>query len=207
MTTAAMIVGLIAGVIGLVTNAPQAIKVWRSGSDQGVNVVMWILTFSTFSVWLGYGLRTGNVPVILANVGVLLVVGCVLIAISRARRRDVRADVGLLAMFAVGVALASFLLPVPIVVGYFVAASVVPWMQAVTSWRTLRHGTPSNVSRLTLSIRLVGMSLWMAHGLLISDLAIILSIGASFMGTAVTLVLETVAGRRRHATPRPTTSI
>ena len=197
MSSLALSIGYVAGVVGLVTNVPQAVRVWKSRSDQGVNVTMWVLTFVSFCAWLGYGLRMGNQPIILANIGVMVVVGAVLVAIGRTRQRNVILDLLLIAVLVAVVVGMAFIVPVPVLVGYFVAASAVPWLQVRTSNKTLHDGTPSYVSRATLSIRTLGMSLWLVHGVLVGDNAIILAITITLTATVLTLVLETVSSRRR----------
>ena len=197
MSALALSIGYVAGVVGLVTKVPQAVRVWRSHSDQGVNVTMWVLTFVSFCAWLGYGLRMGNYPIILANIGVMTVVAAVLVAIARTRQRNLIRDLLLIAVLVAVVVGLAFVVPVPIVVGYFVAASAVPWLQVRTSSNTLRNGTPSYVSRATLSIRTLGMSLWLVHGFLVGDDAIIVAISITLTATTLTLVLETVSSRRR----------
>lgn len=199
MTSLELAIGYVAGFLGFINSVPQATKVWRSGSDAGVNVASWLIGFVAVSGWLGYGLRIGNPTIIAANIGVICTNGAVLIAIQRARGMRLTTGIPGLALMAGAAALAAFHMPLSILSTVFLLTSTVPWLQTMTSWRTLRDGSPSYVSRVTLTIRLISSVLWVWHGALIGDWTVIATASIGAVGTTLTIVMETQTARRRRA--------
>ncbi len=46
---------------------PQAIRVWRTRSADGVSLAMYLITILGVCLWIAYGLRIHSVPLIAAN--------------------------------------------------------------------------------------------------------------------------------------------
>lgn len=198
MSPLVLTLGYVAAILGLVNNVPQAVKVWKSGNDEGVNVVSWILGLIAVSGWLAYGLRVDNPTVIAANIGVICTSGMVLLAIQRAR--GIRLTVGLpilIGTSAVAVVV-GLLVPLSVLSVFFIAMSAIPWLQATTSWRTLRAGSESYVSISTLAMRLASSLLWEVHGILIGDSTIMITAFIGSSATLLTIAMETVTARRQR---------
>ena len=198
MTPLALVVGYIAGALGLVNAVPQAVKVWKSRSDEGVNAVSWVLGLITVSGWLAYGVRISNPTTIAANVGVVCTTGMVLLAIQRARGVRLQVAAPLLVLLSAASIGVAFVLPLPVLTTFFIVMSAIPWMQATTSWRTLRQGTASYVSIPTLTLRLASSLLWVWHGAMIDNWTIMSTAFIGSSATILTIAMETLAARRQR---------
>ena len=76
-----LILGIMAGTLTTISFIPQVVKIYRTKDAKGLSMA----TFSVFScgvfLWLIYGIKTGEWPIILAN-GVTLVLIFAIIAMS-----------------------------------------------------------------------------------------------------------------------------
>lgn len=61
------IIGLIAAFLTTVSFLPQAIKVYRSQSTDGLSLPMYIIMFVGVCMWLYYGIRIESLSVVVAN--------------------------------------------------------------------------------------------------------------------------------------------
>ena len=61
------IVGLIAAFLTTIAFLPQAIKVYRTQSADGLSLPMYVIMFVGVCMWLYYGLRIESLSVVVAN--------------------------------------------------------------------------------------------------------------------------------------------
>lgn len=61
------IVGLIAAFLTTISFLPQAVKVYRSQSADGLSLPMYLIMFIGVCMWLYYGLRIASLSVVVAN--------------------------------------------------------------------------------------------------------------------------------------------
>ena len=61
------IIGLIAAFLTTIAFLPQAIKVYRSQSTDGLSLPMYLIMFVGVCMWLYYGLRIESLSVVAAN--------------------------------------------------------------------------------------------------------------------------------------------
>ena len=61
------IIGITAAVITTAANVPQAIKIIRTKSTESISTVTYALLLTGFILWLFYGIRKEDLPIILAN--------------------------------------------------------------------------------------------------------------------------------------------
>ncbi len=66
--------GLVAAILTTVAFLPQVIQTWKSGSTEGLSLVMLVALATGVALWLVYGIGTGQLPVILANGATLALV-------------------------------------------------------------------------------------------------------------------------------------
>lgn len=199
MTTLPFLIGLVASALVIANSVPQAVKIWRSGSAAGVNVTMWILFFGLLCLWLGYGLRVGNLTLIIANAGTMATTGSVLLAITRSRGTSMLpALLGLAAISGVCV-LVAVTIPSLVLAVIFFAATGLTWLQTVTSLRTWRSGGESEVSITTFSLRAAANAAWILQCLFTGDHLLMLVSAVTMTGALSTILLESLASVARRS--------
>jgi len=72
------VVGLLAGLFTTIAFVPQVWQVWKSRSARDISLPMYLIFTAGVALWLGYGLLTGTMPVIVANAVTLVLAGAVL---------------------------------------------------------------------------------------------------------------------------------
>lgn len=197
MSTLAVVLGIVAAAAAISNSVPQAVKIWRSGSDIGVNVAMWVLYLTQCCVGAGYGLRVGNPLFVVANSGTFLTSASVIVAISRVRRLRLALALACLALGTAVLLGLTLVLPMSVVSPVLVAGSGLAWMQASTSFRTWRRAGDSEVSITTFGLRVVALAAWAGQAVVSRDLALFLLSLVSLCAVATTMVLELLAARRR----------
>jgi MtN3 and saliva related transmembrane protein len=78
-------VGYVAGAMTVVSYAPQAIRAWRTHEVDDLSWAMLALLVAAGALWIAYGLISSQLPVVLTNVGTVLLTGAILIAKIRFR--------------------------------------------------------------------------------------------------------------------------
>jgi MtN3 and saliva related transmembrane protein len=70
------VVGFIASAVGVVTFLPQAVRVWRLGHAHDLSLASFLLLGLGVILWFTYGLMTRDVPIVVTNgaIGILVVV-------------------------------------------------------------------------------------------------------------------------------------
>ena len=81
------ILGLVAAALTTGAYVPQVVKTWRSGSSADLSVGTYVILLAGILAWLAYGLILDDLPIILANVVTLGLVGAVLVHVLLSRRR------------------------------------------------------------------------------------------------------------------------
>jgi MtN3 and saliva related transmembrane protein len=71
--------GLTAGVISTVAFLPQLIKTWKSKSAQDLSWGMLIILCAGITLWLVYGVVISDIPVMVSNIVLLLLVSVILV--------------------------------------------------------------------------------------------------------------------------------
>ena len=60
-------VGLVASALLSVSVIPQVVKSWRTKKVEDISLAMIVLFLLGFALWVGYGLLTGELPIVLLN--------------------------------------------------------------------------------------------------------------------------------------------
>ena len=82
------LVGVAASGCTMVSFVPQVVKTWRSGSSEDLSLGMYLLLTAGTVLWLSYGLLRGDLPIVITNAVLLVLMGSVLgqMAVHRRRR-------------------------------------------------------------------------------------------------------------------------
>ncbi len=198
MNGLALLLGFIASALVIANSLPQTVKIWRSGSDVGVNVAMWFLFYSLLCIGLGYGLRVGNVTLVIANLGTMLTGGSVMVAIARANHRSMWFAALRLLLLAVILVTLALVVPKVVLSVVFVSGSGLAWMQAYTSFKTWRLGRDSTVSITTFALRSATQVAWILQCTITGDMTLMLIATITLVAAMTTIVFEVLTeGRRR----------
>ena len=71
-------IGLMAAALTTLSFLPQALLVIRTGKTDGISLVMDIMFTTGVAGWLVYGILTGSLPIIVANMVTLLLASVIL---------------------------------------------------------------------------------------------------------------------------------
>jgi MtN3 and saliva related transmembrane protein len=72
------LIGLAAACCTTVSFLPQVIKAWKTQSTRDVSVMMFTLLVTGNTLWLLYGALIGDLPIVVANIVTLGLVGAIL---------------------------------------------------------------------------------------------------------------------------------
>lgn len=72
------LIGLMAAICTTCSFLPQVIRAWRTRSTRDVSAWMFILLVTGNSLWLVYGTLIGDLPLVIANLVTLGLVGIIL---------------------------------------------------------------------------------------------------------------------------------
>jgi uncharacterized protein with PQ loop repeat len=184
--------GYLAAAIGVVMVLPQIARILRHPTLPGVSPLTWSLNTVACAAWLGYGIRTWQVPQIPGNV--LFITGAVAIVllIPSTHARRTRAA-GLAAVAAVE-ALAVAVLPAH-TVGYvaFAVTMAASWPQVHDSFRSWRLHRPSGVSIPAWGFGLLSQVLWLLYAMGVHDTPITVSAASLCVSMVLLLTLESLA--------------
>jgi MtN3 and saliva related transmembrane protein len=72
------LIGLMAAICTTGSFLPQVVRAWRTRSTRDVSAWMFILLVTGNSLWLVYGALIGDLPLVIANLVTLALVGIIL---------------------------------------------------------------------------------------------------------------------------------
>ena len=70
--------GTAAGLCTVGSFVPQMVKTWREGDTNAISLRMYLVLVAGFVLWLGYGLMITSWPIVLVNVGNLVLSAAIL---------------------------------------------------------------------------------------------------------------------------------
>ena len=73
-------IGYIAAVLGTICWFPQVFKTWKTRQTKDLSLFTNMLILITMLLWLTYGIAIGSLPLILANILSVLLVGSIVLA-------------------------------------------------------------------------------------------------------------------------------
>jgi MtN3 and saliva related transmembrane protein len=91
--TLVTLIGSLAALCSTLSFAPQAWKIIRTRSTEGLSARMYAVTVAGFSLWLAYGVMLGEWPLIVTNAACLALSGFILVLrILPQRKKEAIAD-------------------------------------------------------------------------------------------------------------------
>ena len=87
------LLGLLAGVIGIVAWIPQIIQVWVHKRHDGLSLTTFGVVAIALSLWLVYGILVDSFAMVAANIMTLSVIGAVFIGVIRVRRSEDKSEI------------------------------------------------------------------------------------------------------------------
>ena len=82
------LVGLAAGLLGIIAWLPQIQKVWLDKRHDGISLPTLSIILIALSLWLVYGILIDSFAVIISNILAILFIGVVVIGVIRLRRSE-----------------------------------------------------------------------------------------------------------------------
>ena len=73
-------IGYLAAILGTICWLPQTNKTWKTRETKDLSLSANLLILATVSLWLIYGILLGSMPLIIANVVSILLVGAIVSA-------------------------------------------------------------------------------------------------------------------------------
>jgi|TARA_B000000557_G_C20542660_1_gene345505 MtN3 and saliva related transmembrane protein len=83
------IIGLSAGVIGVVAWGPQIRQVWIHKRHDGISIPTFGIVALSLSLWLIYGIAIESTSMIIANILTLSVILIIIIGVLRCRKNEI----------------------------------------------------------------------------------------------------------------------
>ena len=193
------LLGFLGSAIGIVVVVPQIARIVRNPETAGVSAATWGLSVVACSLWLTYGLRTGEAPQVPGNV--ILIAGATAITLLVPHPWSARRRALVLGAVVTGLALLLSQAPAE-TVGYaaFVLAMTSMWPQVFESYATYRVGAVSAVSVSSMGLRVGSQVCWLTYAIGTSDHAVTLT--ATLALTTALLVIGFEQGARSRGARR-----
>ncbi len=189
-------VGFAAALLAIARALPQAGRTLFQRRTAGVSAATWGLSLASSLVWIVWGITFANLPNLVANLGIGLASGSVLLVLSMRGMHTGRVAagaVGIACMAVAGAFLSHGLLNVLAVA--IPSVYFLPQMVAV-----IRSRDVDGVSLPAWCIALVGMLLWLVYGIGIHNIPVILP--SLFCMPQIGIIIGRTADLRlRHVAP------
>ncbi len=86
------LLGLLAGVIGIVAWIPQIIQVWVHKRHDGLSLTTFAVVAIALAIWLVYGILVDSLAMVIANIMTLTVIGVVFFGVLKLRRSEAKSE-------------------------------------------------------------------------------------------------------------------
>lgn len=80
-------IGIVAGLIGILAWGPQIVEVWKYERHEGISLPTFNVVAFSLSLWLIYGIAINSLAMIVANILTLSVIALIILGVIRIRRR------------------------------------------------------------------------------------------------------------------------
>ena len=80
-------VGYVAGALTVVSYFPQAVRAWKTKQVKDLSRMMLVMLVAANVLWITYGVVSSSLPIIITNVGTLLLTGAIFVAKLRFGKR------------------------------------------------------------------------------------------------------------------------
>ena len=82
------VIGLFAGVLGIIAWIPQIREVWVNKRHEGISLATFSVVTIALGLWLLYGILIESVSMVIANVMTLSVIFAVILGVVRLRKAE-----------------------------------------------------------------------------------------------------------------------
>ena len=86
------LLGLLAGVIGIIAWIPQIIQVWVHKRHDGLSLTTFAVVAIALALWLVYGILVESLAMVAANIMTLTVIGVVFFGVLKLRRSETKSE-------------------------------------------------------------------------------------------------------------------
>ena len=86
------LLGLLAGVIGIIAWIPQIIQVWVHKRHDGLSLTTFAVVAIALALWLVYGILVESLAMVAANIMTLTVIGVVFFGVLKLRRSEAKSE-------------------------------------------------------------------------------------------------------------------
>ncbi len=73
------LLGMTAGALTTAAFIPQVFKTWKTRSTRDISLLMYVIFCTGLLLWLAYGIILNSLPIIIANVAVLILALIILV--------------------------------------------------------------------------------------------------------------------------------
>lgn len=87
------LLGLLAGLIGIVAWIPQIIQVWVHKRHDGLSLTTFAVVAIALALWLVYGILVESLAMVAANIMTLTVIGVVFFGVLKLRRIESKSEI------------------------------------------------------------------------------------------------------------------
>lgn len=87
------LLGLLAGLIGIVAWIPQIIQVWVHKRHDGLSLTTFAVIAIALALWLVYGILVESLAMVAANIMTLTVIGVVFFGVLKLRRIESKSEI------------------------------------------------------------------------------------------------------------------
>ncbi|MCU0269238.1 MAG: PQ-loop repeat-containing protein [Acidimicrobiales bacterium] len=190
------LLGWLASAVFLVRLLPQPIRLWRTGTPQGVSPLAAMNSALSDLAWLLYGLGAGLVPVWLVAV---LALPPGIWTVVLLRRRTSRGDLLLAGLWLATILVAAYTGGLVALLGVSVLVNQGPQVL-----EALRSDDLRGVAAPTWWIALADATLWGSYGVVVGDAAVV-AYGVVLFACATTILVRLWVTRRvpRVSQPEP----
>jgi uncharacterized protein with PQ loop repeat len=191
-----VLIGALITAISIFNAFPQAVRVWRLRTVEGLSLSTQALAWCSCTTWTAYGVLLADPVQIVANgVGITGLVLVVSAMFAFGPASAVRKTVALMVLYVIALGVISATVGVvPVVLIGSTLSIVFKLPQAVLAWRA-PGGSAISVSTFVLAS--VCNSLWFIYGCLIMDVAV-LATSSWLLAVNAFIIVRTVGGRAKE---------
>ncbi len=189
--------GWLAGAVGMVSAAPQLVRIFRERTSAGVSISMWQLNVVAMTAWSCHGFLVGRLNLQLPNLTLALSSMAVLVMICRDRQESVLPRLGIPILLG-GLLFIGDLLWGPVIFGLLAAIPLT--VGQIAQYRDLRSSPDiTGVSAGFLGVNVLVQSLWLVWAPLAKEWAVA---ACATVLTILTLLNLGYYVHRRHESSR-----
>lgn len=197
------IVGVIAGILGLIVAVPQLIKVLKAHNHVGVNITAWMLMLLNYTVWLGFSWRMDSPSQLWANILAAALTSILVYVLLREQWNNSYTPI-LFIVFIMSISVTAILTS-PIwlmntILAAFILARLPQVFSSIKSWQLGRHTTVSITAYILMALSSIG---WATYGALSGLYMNLISSSIGLLLSGLVVLFEVLAERKYRSYYKP----